>query len=209
MCDINKKVVQLTNSRFSTFFPCFFFFFNTEKWCGQSRTGRSGSDAPGHKCHQCLRCQDILCEDHGATHNSVNQSTPQDQQQNDVIGNHPPSSLAQEAEMIRKTATVVFIHEPPAPQLSTTAPVPAHSRSPTPSDVSIGVLQNKAALDAASRKTFKLPKLPQVTESPRISNSLNLSASYGRGAIGDSSMAKVTEYPMSFGEFLSSGKWSL
>lgn len=108
--------------------------------------------------------------------------------------------------MIRKTATVVFIHEPPAPQ---PAPVPAYSGSPTPSDASIGVLQNKAALDAASRKTFKLPKLPQVTEAPRISNSLNLSASYGRGAIGDSSMSKVTEYPMSFGEFLSSGKWSL
>ena len=71
-CDINKKVVQLTNSLFSTFLPrfflffsfffCFvlsfvffffsffvfrfFFFFNAEKWCGQSRTGRSGSDAP-------------------------------------------------------------------------------------------------------------------------------------------------------------------
>ena len=30
----------------------FLFFFNAEKWCGQSRTGRSGSDAPGMMDHK-------------------------------------------------------------------------------------------------------------------------------------------------------------
>ena len=31
------------------FFLYFLFFLNAEKWCGQSRTGRSGSDAPAEK----------------------------------------------------------------------------------------------------------------------------------------------------------------
>ncbi len=85
-------------------------------------------------------------------------------------------------------------------------PIP-NPGSPTPSDASIGAIQNKAALDAGRNK-LKLPKLPQVTESPRISNSFGRGG--GAGALSaEAPMTRVTEYPMSFGEFLSSGKWSL
>ena len=48
---LTRKLFNLPIRVSPIFFPFFFFFIylfiiNAEKWCGQSRTGRSGSDAP-------------------------------------------------------------------------------------------------------------------------------------------------------------------
>ncbi|XP_072047188.1 uncharacterized protein [Amphiura filiformis] len=129
----------------------------TEGWC--------------HKCHLCLRCQDMLCEGLSDDGDSTGQQSIQE-------------------DLIRKTAKVVFLHDPGSSN------DPYDFSSPRNGKLALVPYQGGREKTPTQGKTltFKLPKIPNVMDVPQHSVRANM---YRKSN---------TEHPMSrsFSDF---GKW--
>lgn len=114
----------------------------TEGWC--------------HKCHLCLRCQDILCE--GLADEGGTTTTPHGGRYN------------LREDIIRKTATVTFVNDP-----GTAAPGVTFALPPTPNNNALVPYDGGGGGGGGGNgRKLKLPKLPNAMDVPSHSVRANM-----------------------------------